>query len=174
VRTLAVADEKTGLLARSSYQDCLLSEAQRAKTQGSPLALAILQLDHGSELAQSRGESAVEQYVEQLAKALQPVVRQSDLAVKYTAWALAFILPDTPLKPARALAEKLRKLAAGVAPSWGDGPVTVSAGVVEALVRAEYDSEDIVTDLINRAEASLEAARRSGGNTVEVAEIPKL
>ena len=31
VRTLAVADEKTGLLARSSYTDCLMAETQRAR-----------------------------------------------------------------------------------------------------------------------------------------------
>ena len=30
VRTMAVADEKTGLLSRSSYLDCLLAEANRA------------------------------------------------------------------------------------------------------------------------------------------------
>lgn len=173
VRTLAVADEKTGLVARGSYQDCLLSEAQRAKTQGTPLALAILQVDHGAELAQSRGESVLERHLEQVARAVQPLVRQNDLGVKYAAWALAFILPDTPLAAARGVAEKLRKLAAGITPSWGEGPVTLSAAVVEALVRAEYDSEDIVTDLINRAEAGLEAARRGGGDTIEVVEKPK-
>jgi diguanylate cyclase (GGDEF)-like protein len=173
VRTLAVADEKTGLLARSSYQDCLLGEAQRAKTQGTPLALAILQVDRGPELALAHGETVLDRHIEQVARALQPVVRQTDLGVKYAAWALAFILPDTPLRNARALAEKLRKVAAGVAPAWGEGPLTLSAAVVEALARAEYDSEDIVTDLMNRAETSLDAARKSGGNTLETAELPK-
>jgi diguanylate cyclase (GGDEF)-like protein len=173
MRTLAVADEKTGLLARSSYQDCLLSEAQRAKTQGTPLTLALLQVDRGAELAQSQGEAALERHLEQMAKALQHSVRQTDLGVKYSAWALAFILPDTPLSTARSLAEKMRKAAAGVAPPWGPGPLTLSAGVVEALVRAEYDNEDIVTDLMNRAESSLEAARRAGGNRLEVAGTPK-
>ena len=47
VRTLAVADEKTGLLARGSYIDCLLHESQRSRTQGIPLTLALLQIDGG-------------------------------------------------------------------------------------------------------------------------------
>ncbi|MBI3670267.1 MAG: tetratricopeptide repeat protein [Acidobacteria bacterium] len=171
VRTLAVADEKTGLLARSSYTDCLLGETQRAKSQGTPLALAILQVDRGPELIQQQGEGMVERHMEQLARALQPVARQNDLAVKYTAWALAFILPDTPLAGARNLIEKLRKVAAGVRPPWDPGRLTMSAGVAEAIARPDYDSEDIVTDLINRAEFSLEEARRKGGDTIVSLEI---
>ncbi len=66
VRTLAVADEKTGLLARSSYIDCLLHESQRARTQGIPLALALLQVDGGPELLRQHGEAPFERYMEQL------------------------------------------------------------------------------------------------------------
>ncbi len=38
----------------------------------------------------------------------------------------------------------------------------------------EFDSEDIVTDLINRAEFSIEEARKRGGDTVVALETPKL
>ena len=34
VRRMGVSDERTGLLSRSSYQNCLLTEADRARTQG--------------------------------------------------------------------------------------------------------------------------------------------
>ncbi len=173
VRTLAVADEKTGLLGRSSYQDCLLGESQRAKTQGTPLALAILQIDRGAELIHQQGEALVERHMEQLARAVQPVVRQNDLAVKYTAWSLAFILPDTTLAGARTLADKLRNVAARLRPPWDGAPITLSAVVAEAIARPDYDSEDIVTDLINRAEFALEEARRKGGDTVVLLEIPR-
>jgi len=173
VRRLAVADEKTGLLARSSYQDCLLSETQRAKTQGAPLALAILQLDRGPELIHQHGEAPVERHLEQVARTLQPVVRHNDLAVKYTAWALAFILPDTTLAGARNLAEKLRKAAAGIRPPWDRAHLTLSAVVAEAIARPDFDSEDIVTDLINRAESSLEEARKKGGDAVVSPGVPR-
>src|SRR5438309_3095255 len=48
VRRMGVSDERSGLLSRSSYQSCLLTEADRARTQGTPLALTILQIDHGA------------------------------------------------------------------------------------------------------------------------------
>ena len=165
-RTLGAADEKTGLLARSSYQDCLLSETQRAKSKGTALSLTLLQMDRGPELLRQHGEGQLDSHMEQLARALAPAVRQSDLAVKYTSWTIAFILPDTALAGAQIMVEKLREIGARVRPSWDTAPVTLSASVVEAVARPDFDAEDIVTELINRAESGLEQASQRGGNVV--------
>ena len=174
VRRMGVSDERTGLLSRSSYQSCLLSEADRSRTQGTPLSLAILQIDRGPEILRQQGESPVERFLEQLARSLQPIVRQNDVAVKYSSWALAFILPDTTLAGAQNLADKLRRAASGLRPPWDTTQITLSAGIVEAVAKPEYESEDIVTDLINRAETSVEEARKQGGDIIVALESPKL
>jgi len=174
VRRMGVSDERSGLLSRSSYQSCLLTEADRARTQGTPLALTILQIDRGADLLRTQGESPLERFLEQLARSLQPIVRQNDVAVKYTSWSLAFILPDTTLAGAQNLADKLRRAASGLRPPWDSTQITLSAGIVEAVAKHEFDSEDIVTDLINRAEFSIEEARKRGGDTVVALETPKL
>ncbi len=174
VRTIAVADEKTGLLARTSYIDCLLHEAQRARKQSLPLTLALLQIDGGPELLRHQGEGPFERYMEQLGRAVQAAIRQTDLAVKYTSWALAFILPDTPLAGARTLAEKLKKAAANLHAPWEGAPVTVSLSIAEAVARQDFDNEDIITDLINRAEAGLEEARKQGGDGIISLEMAKV
>jgi len=174
VRRMGVSDERTGLLSRSSYVGCLLNEADRARTQGTPLSLAVLQIDRGADMLRAQGEMPLEKFLEQLARSLQPIVRQNDVPVKYTSWALAFILPDTSLSGAQNLVDKLRRAAAGVRPPWDSTQITLSAGIVEASARQEYDSEDIVTDLMNRAEFSMEEARKRGGDTVVLSEIPKL
>lgn len=173
VRRMGVSDDRTGLLSRSSYVGCLLNEADRARTQGTTLSLAILQIDRGTEMLRQQGEGPLEKFLEQLARSLQPMVRQNDMAVKYTSWALAFILPDTTSSGAQNLVEKLRRAAAGVRPPWDSTQVTLSAGIVEAAARQDYESEDIVTDLINRAEFTIEEARKLGGDTVVVAEAAK-
>jgi diguanylate cyclase (GGDEF)-like protein len=174
VRSIAVADEKTGLLARSSYMDCLLQESQRTRKQGVPLALALLEVDRGPELLRQQGEASFERYMEQLGRTVQAIVRQSDLAVKYTSWALAFILPDTPLAGARTLAEKLKKATGNVRAPWDDVQVTLSFAIAEAITRQDFDNEDIVTDLINRAESGLEEARKRGGNEIVSLEMAKI
>jgi diguanylate cyclase (GGDEF)-like protein len=175
VRRMGVSDERTGLLSRTSYMSCLMTEADRARSQGTPLSMTIIQVDRGAELIRQQGDSPLERYVEQLARSLQPMVRQNDVAVKYTAWSLAFVLPDTTLSGASNLAEKLRRAAATVRPPWEGGtPVTLSAAIVEAVPRADFDCEDIVTDLMNRVEFSLEEVRKRGGDTVVALEAPKL
>ncbi len=135
---------------------------------------AILQIDRGGELLRQHGESPLEKFLEQLARSLQPMVRQNDVPVKYTSWSLAFILPDTALAGARNLADKLRRAASGLRPPWDSTQITLSAGIVEAVAKHEFDNEDIVTDLINRAEFSIEEARKRGGDTVVALETPKV
>ena len=173
VRTLAVADEKTGLLARGAYIDCLLQESQRARAQGFPLTLALLQIDGGPDLLRQQGEAPFDRYMEQVGESVRAIVRQSDLAIKYTSWALAIVLPDTPLSGAQRFAEKLKKAAGGLRPPWDAGPLTMSVAVAEAMTRYDYDNEDIVTDLINRVEAGLEEARKRGGNEIIALELAK-
>jgi diguanylate cyclase (GGDEF)-like protein len=172
VRSLAVADERTGLLSRGAYVDCLLGESNRARSQGTPLSLIILHVDHGGELLRQHGDAAVDQYIEHLARGLASGVRQTDLAVKYTAWSLAFILPDTSLENAQALGEKLRQVAGTIKPSWGAHDLTVSAVVAEASAHPGDETEDRVTEWINRAEAGLDEARQRGGNALVALATP--
>jgi diguanylate cyclase (GGDEF)-like protein len=172
VRSLAVADEKTGLLSRGAYVDCLLVESNRARSQGTPLSLIILNVDRGGDLLRQHGDAAVDHYIEQLARGLSSGVRQTDVAVKYTAWSLAFILPDTSLENAEALGEKLRQVAGTIKPSWGAQDLTVSAIVAEASSRLGDETEDRVTEWINRAEAGLDEARQRGGNALVALATP--
>jgi diguanylate cyclase (GGDEF)-like protein len=172
VRSLAVADEKTGLLNRGAYIDCLLVESNRARAQNTAISLVVVHVDRGGDLLRQHGEAAVDHYIEQLARALSSAIRQTDVAVKYTAWSLAFILPDTPLDHARALGEKLRQLAASVRPSWGTPDLTISAVVAEASSRPGDETEDRVTEWINRAEAGLDDARQRGGDTLVALSTP--
>src|SRR2546426_302122 len=152
VRRMGVSDERSGLLSRSSYQSCLLTEADRARTQGTPLALTILQIDRGAEILRQQGETPLARFLEQLARSLQPIVRQNDVPVKYTSWALAFILPDTTLAGGQNLEDKLPRAASGLRPPWDSTPITVSAGTGGAVAQPDYDSENIVTGLSNRGE----------------------
>ncbi|MFY9802764.1 MAG: diguanylate cyclase [Candidatus Acidiferrales bacterium] len=172
VRSLAVADEKTGLLSRGAYIDCLLVESNRARAQNTPISLIVLHVDRGGELLRQHGDAALDHYIEQLARGLSSAIRQTDVAVKYTAWSLVFILPDTSLEHAQALAEKLRQTAAAVRPSWGTPDLTISAVVAEASSRPGDETEDRVTEWINRADAGLEDARQRGGDTLVALATP--
>ena len=172
VRTLAFADEKTGLVSRGAYLDCLLAESSRARAQGAPLSLVILQVDKGKDLLNQHGDAALDEYVEQLAHSMRGAVRQTDVVVKYTAWSLAFILPDTGIGNAKTLAEKLRQVASSVQAPWNGKGLHVSGVVAEATSRQGDENEDRVTEWINRAESGLDALRQQGGNKLLVLSTP--
>ncbi len=169
MKTLSVSDERTGLLSRSSYMDCLLSEMGRAKVQGTPLAVTVLEMDHGQQIAHQFGEMAVNNLMEQLAQGVLANVRQNDIAIRYGPWSIALILPDTTATNARGFYAKLGRVTGNLKLTADAKPVSLSAAICEAAVRPDYEVEDAVTDLINRVEFSLEEAHRRGGNcTIEL------
>jgi diguanylate cyclase (GGDEF)-like protein len=172
VRTMAFADEKTGLVSRGAYVACLLAESSRARAQNTPVSLVILHVDSGGDLLRQYGDTAFEKYIEQLARSLRGAVRQTDLAVKYTAWSLAFILPDTNAGSAKMLAEKLRQTASAVQAPWNGEGLSLSAVIAEAANRPSDDNEDRVTEWINRAEVGLDEVRSKTDEKVLVLASP--
>ncbi|MFQ5663984.1 MAG: tetratricopeptide repeat protein [Terriglobia bacterium] len=166
MRKLSVADEGTGLLARSSYLDCLVSEVTRAKAQGAPLAVALLELDNGGQWRRQVGEATVQKFMQQAGEILLASVRQSDTAIRYTTTSLGLVLADTQAEKAQPVVEKLCKTLSALPLPGGNESVSFSAGVSEALIRPDYDPLDIVTEVINRVEFSLQGARRKGNAVV--------
>src|SRR5260370_6463822 len=79
---------------------------------------------------------------------------------------MGLLWPETTMAGAQKLADKLRGAASGLRPPWDSTQITLSAGIVEAVPKPDFDSEDIVTDLINRAEFSIEEARKRGGGNL--------
>jgi len=168
MKTMGVADESTGLLSRGNYLDCLLSEVTRAKSQGTALTVTLLEIDKGGQLLRELGEATIQEFMQKAGECVVSNLRQSDLAVKYTATALALVLPDTTAEKAKGVAEKVRKLLATLKPPASKISITFSGGISEAKVRPDFDVVDTVTDVINRAEFSLEEARKRG-NALAVA-----
>jgi GAF domain-containing protein len=164
VRTLAVTEEKSGLLKRSSYIDVLTSEIRRAWQQKSPATLLLLNFGKASALVKDCGEPAVNEMMLNVGQVLCSHVRQSDTAVRYDLTTVALFLSDTTEKNALLAADKMRRVLAGVHVPGTDQSVPVNAGIAEAVIAENYDPVDIVTELINRAAFALEIAEAEGGN----------
>lgn len=164
VKTLAVTDEKSGLLRRSSYLDVLLSEVRRAVQQKSTAAIMLLQFAKPG-LAKEVGEPAVENLMQQVGQVITSHIRQNDVAVRYDLTTIALVLSETTEKNSFFVVDKLRKVMDAIKmPGSGDKTVPVTAGIAEIVAREDFDPVDIVTEVINRAEQALELAKSEGGN----------
>ena len=164
VRNLAVTDERSGLLKRSSYLDVLLSEAHRAQQQKSTLTVMLFYFGKASALVKECGETPVIDMMLQIGQIMASSIRQSDMGIRYDLTTVALILADTDAKNAFFVADKMRRVLAGVKVPGSERQVAVTVGVAEAAIQPSFDPVDIVTEVINRAEAALEVAKTEGGN----------
>lgn len=171
MKTLAVADEQSGLLNRASYLNCLMSECARAQKQKTPLSVLLMQFGRGQQTIRELGEDTVQKFVLEAAQALMGHLRQNDMAVRYDTTTLALVLPDTKGKDAFFVVDKMRKVLGMVKIDGKDG-LPLTAGIAEAVLEGSIDPADSVTELINRLEAALEAALQEGGAGAKLLKPP--
>jgi diguanylate cyclase (GGDEF)-like protein len=167
MKNLAVTDEKSGLLKRASYLDVLLGETRRALTQNSTACLMLLSFGKASALAKEIGEPGVDSMMQQIGQTLLTQVRQNDVCIRYDTTTVAVILPDTNDKNAFFVVEKMRKTFAMSKVPGTDRGVDLTVGIAEMVMQAQFDPIDIVTEVINRADSALDAARAEGPNAAK-------
>jgi GGDEF domain-containing protein len=114
------------------------------------------------------GETAVEATMRQIGQLFAANIRQNDLAFRYETTTVAIVLGETAATEGMVAAEKLRKLISGLTVFEKDAPIPFHAGLAQAVVREQYDSVDIVTEVINRAEQALNAAAAKSSGHVEI------
>jgi len=174
VKTLAVTDEKSGLLKRSSYLDVLLSEIKRAMQQNSTCSVMLIHFGKTSSMVKEYGEPAIESLMQQIGQVINSHIRQNDVAVRYELTSIALLLADTGEKNSFFVVDKLRKALAGVRLPGKTTPLPMTVGIAEAVMQSRYDPVDIVTEVINRVEAALDAAKAEGPNTAKsLAPVPE-
>jgi diguanylate cyclase (GGDEF)-like protein len=167
VKNLSVTDEKSGLLKRASYIDLLLAESKRAIQNASSLSVVLMQFGKRAELIKEYGDAGVQAVMERAGQLIAANIRSNDLAFRYDTSSIAILLGETGEKEAMLAIEKLRKIIGEVRFASKDGgaqraAAQFSAGVAEAVIRAEYDPIDVVTEIINRVEYALSQAVAQG------------
>ncbi len=161
MKTLAVTDERSGLLNRNNYLECLLSECVRGQKQNTPLSVALLQFGYAPQKMRELGDEVVQQFMQDAGTALVAHLRQNDIGVRYDKTTLALVLPDTKGKDTFFVVDKLRKVAAAIKIGEREG-LPLAAGIAEAILNDKMDGIDSVTELINRLEAALDEASKDG------------
>lgn len=169
-RSLAGADPESGLLPRSAYLDCLLSEAGRSKDQSQPLSVCLLEPENPRALMKSLGDAGVQRFVQQVGKTLMPTLRQNDISIRYNPLSVVVVFPDTTLPQAEMAVEKVRRALTQVRVNGAEAP-HFCAAVCDVPLGPSFDAVDGVTEVINRLEVSLDRARKEGGKRVLISKF---
>ena len=162
----ALCDPLTGLYNRRYLDDFFARELSRAQRQHSPLALALIDLDHFKWLNDQHGHLVGDDVLKSVAQHLRNSLRSSDAVFRIGGEEFLLILPGAHADEARCRLEALcHELATTSLPSrGGDQVVTLSAGV--AIWPDQGNSLD---ELLHAADLALYQAKREGRNRVAVA-----
>lgn len=168
-RRAALVDPLTGLLNRRAFMAHVEHAAMgRGPAPDEPTALLVLDLDHFKRVNDRFGHEAGDRALAAFGEIASNSVRPTDLLYRMGGEEFCFVLPDTDLDAAVAIAERVREAVAASRHVVAGGqavPVTVSIGIAVA----EQGGIDLQV-LHAAADAALYEAKSHGRNQVVVAE----
>jgi diguanylate cyclase (GGDEF)-like protein len=154
---LSHTDRLTGLANRVTFERMLELEIARATRQGTPLAVAVLDVDGLSHIDEQKGARVADEVLRHVASAIADRVRLLDTVARFGEDEFVVIAPgDAGGIVALRLRDAIDEL-----PPVGDTSISVSAAVVHHPADGATGSE-----LVAASEAALAKAKSDGPGTV--------
>jgi diguanylate cyclase (GGDEF)-like protein len=159
LQALAGTDPLTGAANRRAWDEELVGSMVRARRNGRPVSLVLLDLDEFKEYNDRNGHQAGDILLKEAASAWQNILRASDILARIGGDEFGILLPGCHLEMAASIAERLRC----AYPS-----AKCSVGV------AVWDGSEDKEMLVARTDAALyEAKQRGRGRMVVVPDVGK-
>jgi diguanylate cyclase (GGDEF)-like protein len=164
----AIKDEKTGLFNNNHYQEEIKRKVAKARRNGVPLSLVMLDIDKFKDVNDTYGHLAGDIVLLEIADIIRREAREGDTPFRYGGEELCILCSGTTEADAALAAERLRHLIACTEFRDDRGrllPISASFGVAE-FDAASMDSDMVLKELCDRA---LYVAKEHGRNRVVIA-----
>ncbi|MCO7227229.1 ABC transporter substrate-binding protein [Pleionea sp. CnH1-48] len=160
VEQLSKTDSLTQLNNRMNLDSALIKETARANRFTRPLSVIMLDIDHFKEINDTYGHTHGDRVLMHVANLLKQGVRESDMVGRWGGEEFMILCPETDLKGAVTLAEKIREQ---IAESQFVGGIrtTCSFGVTQV------ETNELPEALTERVDCLLYQAKSKGRNRVE-------
>jgi diguanylate cyclase (GGDEF)-like protein len=167
-------DSKTGLLNAATWQQEAQIEVNRAARTRTPLAVAMVDIDHFKLVNDTHGHLTGDAVLAALSATMRALLREYDLVGRFGGEEFIILLPHTAEAPAHEIADRLREKLAQISitasnDSESDMPVRVTVSIGVACM---HQSRRDLNDLIAAADAALYYAKETGRNQVKMATDP--
>lgn len=162
LRGLVHADPLTGALNRSGLDEAFAREAARADRHGSPLCVAMLDLDDFKQVNDIHGHQTGDNVLLHLVTRARETLRPSDIIARFGGEEFVVLLPDTGIEAGVAIISRLQHNLAISPCLHANQPlsITFSAGIAS---RARHEQQNAV---ISRADEAMYRAKQAGKNRV--------
>ena len=162
----ALRDGLTKAFNKRYFTDRLHAEFAYAHRHGTPLALALMDLDHFKNINDTYGHLAGDYVLQTLAQTVQQSVRAEDVFARYGGEEFAVISRGISVESGVIMAERIRQAVERFAFTWNGTrlPISISLG----LAGLPDPTCDNPAALIAAADEALYEAKRSGRNQVKI------
>ena len=161
----AIRDALTGLYNRRYLDEMLERELARAKREGYPLSVAMLDLDHFKAVNDTYGHLAGDEVLKNLARYLQSSAREGDISCRFGGEEFVMVLPGLTVVDACRRLEQWRAAFADTVTRHGTFDIRVTMSIGLAVFP---DHAASVEGLLQCADKALYRAKNAGRNRLEV------
>lgn len=158
-------DQLTGSLNRRGLEDIYEREADRADRRGTPLCVAMLDLDNFKKLNDTHGHAAGDEALVHVVRIVKQTLRSIDVIARYGGEEFLIVMPETSLEEAaKAMMRVQRELTTHFFIANEQRLfITFSAGVA---LRTAHEPQEAV---LKRADKAMYEAKKTGKNRVVTA-----
>ena len=167
----ATMDALTGLNNRRQFETRLKQEVSNSKRNNTPMCCMMLDVDYFKKVNDTYGHAAGDCVLKAVSEIIKTEIREYDIACRYGGEEFFIILPQTNIKEASLVAQRLRKVIEEAKINVDEAglenvkylKVTISVGV------CEYENTMSANDIAQKADKALYEAKETGRNRVIVA-----
>ena len=164
-------DSLTGIPNRRLFEEELSKEWARAKRDHAPLSLIMVDIDHFKEYNDLYGHPAGDLCLVDVAQAMHHALsRPGDVVARIGGEEFAFLLPQTDLSGAIAVAEQIRERILALNLPHEASPVASHVTLSFGVSSSELDSASSPAELIRTSDIALYEAKRCGRNQIVAAQ----
>jgi diguanylate cyclase (GGDEF)-like protein len=165
-RREALMDPLTHLWNRRGASVLLKSSLEKSDENGTPLTLALLDLDHFKRINDKYGHQSGDEVLRKIASRLLSAVRGEDCVCRFGGDEFLVLMIDTDAKVAARITERIRQAITETAVPTRDGamPISMSIGYT---VRQPRDRTSVEA-LLERADQALLQSKAAGRNRVRM------
>ena len=158
-------DALTGLYNFRFFSDALPLEMERASRSFQPLSLVILDIDHFKAFNDRWGHELGNRALTHVAKLIALTVRKLDFACRFGGEEFVILLPNTDLRQAFSVAERLREMIATTPLVHEQESIIITASLGVDEYRGNHS--DSPEGFIERVDTWLYQAKHAGRNCVK-------
>ncbi len=153
-------DSLTGLHNRKKFYEIFGKEVRRDARYNNYLSLLMFDIDNFKSFNDDFGHNIGDEVLRIISKIILESIREHDIAVRWGGEEFIILTPETNIKGAKIVAEKIRSTIESFKNDKIKRQITVSCGITG------FSNSDSQEDIIERADIALYKAKKLGKNNI--------